>query len=399
MRKDVEVAAFTFDTSTRAVTGKHSVLSPQDLPPGCLGETGGFSSRRLADWIDRRAIPPTRLGIEPVLKRLGLTSPVELIDSGLAVSLSDQYWLRPLEAQVSWADVNFFTNDFPDDLGEAFVPRCPSSRERLQPIDREVAASSPDAALGGNLPKRWELRDGERLLVKSGKQSNLFAEPLCELAATRLCELILRPEDYVPYWVESYGWPEYVSICACMVDDHTELASAYDVIGSVRRSNDQSPYERYARLLEANGIADARTQLAKMLVVDHVIANFDRHWGNFGVFIDSDSRTWLRVAPIFDNGESLFCDQFASNRFTRYRSVRWMPFSHRIDQQLSRYVQDLDWLDEGRLLQYPEVLHDVLHTSTTMRSIPQRIDAVVEAVRTRIFEVLDHRDALSKRLF
>ena len=38
---------------------------------------------------------------------------------------------------------------------------------------------------------------------------------------------------------------------------------------------------------------------------DAVIANQDRHFGNFGFIRDNASGELLRMAPIFDNGMSL----------------------------------------------------------------------------------------------
>jgi len=40
-------------------------------------------------------------------------------------------------------------------------------------------------------------------------------------------------------------------------------------------------------------------------VFDAVIANQDRHFGNFGFIRDNASGELLRMAPIFDNGMSL----------------------------------------------------------------------------------------------
>lgn len=37
--------------------------------------------------------------------------------SGL--SLSDQYWVTPCDAPQNWRDVNFYENDFSDDVGRA----------------------------------------------------------------------------------------------------------------------------------------------------------------------------------------------------------------------------------------------------------------------------------------
>jgi hypothetical protein len=46
-------------------------------------------------------------------------------------------------------------------------------------------------------------------------------------------------------------------------------------------------------------------ELTDMLVFDAITVNEDRHYGNFGVLIDSHSNTVIGTAPIFDNGLSL----------------------------------------------------------------------------------------------
>ena len=52
-------------------------------------------------------------------------------------------------------------------------------------------------------------------------------------------------------------------------------------------------------------VADGE-ELKSMLVFDALIYNEDRHFGNFGVLMDSKTRKFTRAAPIFDNGVSLF---------------------------------------------------------------------------------------------
>lgn len=48
-------------------------------------------------------------------------------------------------------------------------------------------------------------------------------------------------------------------------------------------------------------------ELIDMLVFDAVILNEDRHFGNFGLLVDSHSNKIIALAPIFDNGLSLLC--------------------------------------------------------------------------------------------
>jgi hypothetical protein len=49
-------------------------------------------------------------------------------------------------------------------------------------------------------------------------------------------------------------------------------------------------------------------RLVEMLIFDVIILNTDRHFGNFGLLIDNDTNEIIDVAPIFDNGLSLFWD-------------------------------------------------------------------------------------------
>ena len=48
------------------------------------------------------------------------------------------------------------------------------------------------------------------------------------------------------------------------------------------------------------------TSLNEMLVFDALICNTDRHFGNFGVLVDSHSNKIIKPAPLFDHGNALF---------------------------------------------------------------------------------------------
>ena len=52
-----------------------------------------------------------------------------------------------------------------------------------------------------------------------------------------------------------------------------------------------------------------------MLVFDAVICNTDRHFGNFGLLVDSLSNQVIAPAPLFDHGNSLF--NFAGEDFMK----------------------------------------------------------------------------------
>lgn len=151
--------------------------------------------------------------------------------------------------------------------------------------------------------------------------------------------------------------------------------------------NDRSRFDAFADRCEANGIEDARVSLERMLVVDHIMANCDRHWGNFGILIDSETRTWLRLAPIFDTGEALWCDRALANDSPPYRMPHPMPFLRAVDGQLARYARDLSWLDTDALDGFADEAVTILANCRSCADMPGRLDGIRAAIERNIDEV------------
>jgi len=42
----------------------------------------------------------------------------------LGLSLSDQYWIKPQDIDVSWESVNFFYNECSDDIGDVLLGKA-----------------------------------------------------------------------------------------------------------------------------------------------------------------------------------------------------------------------------------------------------------------------------------
>ena len=66
----------------------------------------------LSEWFKGRGIPSWRDQLDLLLHRLNITAPYELLDKAFGLSLSDQYWLKPIGSSLCYDDINFFDNDF-----------------------------------------------------------------------------------------------------------------------------------------------------------------------------------------------------------------------------------------------------------------------------------------------
>ncbi len=387
MRRDREVLRFRYDLLTSRTVGRVEKISPQDLPIGTYERDSVFRKPLLDAWLRDRAVPLARAS--EVLDALGMSSTGELMLSTLGLSLSDQYWLRPPGADVDWHAVNPFENDFDTVLGEALAPEDDRSSSRAIAMidgDPTVIYSSPDAACGGNLPKYWGIVDGQRRLYKSGKVSNGIMEPYNEAAATVLCSRMLDEGRFVPSRLEDTPFPRVFSSCPCMVDASTELVPAHAVMKLAPHDNSMSLYSRFTATCRDNGIGDVDAELSRMLLVDHVLANRDRHWANFGVIRDVETNEWLGVAPLFDMGESLWCDRLQLPSLRPYRTKHPMPFRREIANQLAALATDLDWYDPALLEGFSEEACSILSQNPYAAATPGFIDLVHEGIERNVTE-------------
>lgn len=230
MCSDHEVAEFTWNHDRQAVTGKTHVLDAAHAPLMATDPSGNITRDRLSSWFKNRGIPDFRPDAADRLRAVGYPSAASLMASGFGASLSDQYWIRPAGSASTWRDVNCFENDFREELGELLLPHDASSVPSLIEKIRGAAdllASSPDAALNGNLPKRWTIEGGQRMLVKSGRSSGRFQEPFNEKIASVLCSRLLDEGDYVAYELEDGGFMKWTSRCKPMTDQVTEFVPAW----------------------------------------------------------------------------------------------------------------------------------------------------------------------------
>ncbi len=87
-----------------------------------------------------------------------------MLGKSFALNLSDQYWIAPEDIKLKWHDVNFFENDFSEDIGNILIGLTSDSDK--------INYMSPDSASDGWHKKKWRIVDGERVLFKAGSGSN-----------------------------------------------------------------------------------------------------------------------------------------------------------------------------------------------------------------------------------
>jgi hypothetical protein len=303
---------------------------------------GSLNRQSLQEWWRGRCIPGTRNGIIETLEPFGSTLPAKLLPKGYNLSLSDQYWLCPKKKNIKWKDINFFENDFSLDFGLFLFGK----KIDLNTID----LNSPDVTTDGWLKKRWVIKDGKRLLYKAGSHP-YFQEPFNEVLATRVMEHLGVP--HIPYslvWEGDYA----LSVCETFITKDTELIPAHYILWSGKRPNNMSDYNHFLKRCVDSGLKDTKFFINQMLTVDFIIANEDRHYNNFGIIRDATTLKWLKFAPVFDNGTSLWYYKNEPNL-----KIQSKPFKSWHSDQI-KLISDFDWLDFNKLKCIDEEFEEIL---------------------------------------
>ena len=332
MHKKISVADIEIDEDTGVISRIGDIYAKEHLP---IGTVHTMQHREIVDkavfnkWWTGRSIPASRIGIDEALETLGIYNTEMLLTKCLGLSLSDHYWVRPAGSEMTWESVNFFDNDFSDDIGDVLFG---SSARSIN-----FNYSSPDNTSDGNLQKRWKIIDGKRCLMKSGA-TPFRQEPFNEVIATLILNRL--GIEHIPYtltWIDDKPY----SLCDNFVTKSSELISAARLLQIRPKANDENRYLHFVNICESSGI-DIVPMLDRMIVFDYIIANEDRHFGNFGLLRDPETLEWIGAAPIFDNGTSLWHDKLTLQIPTAELICK--PFKKAHGEQLS-LVSSFDWLD------------------------------------------------------
>lgn len=368
MHQDTPVAELKLDRAAGVISSVGKVFHAAHVPVGIPVRRGMIDRGVLNEWWRGRSIPASRMGIKEALQKMHLSDTGLLLEKCLGLSLSDQYWIRPDDFTVSWRQVNFFENDFSEDVGNILLGREPGSAP--------VSLMSPDNTSDGWLKKKWTILNGKRCLLKGGSGA-ACQEPYNEVMASYICECLHIP--HVSYRLVTEDEYPY-SVCEDFITPDTELVTAWYVMQTAKKPNHISVYGHYLDCCERLGVPGIREAVDRMLVLDYLIANEDRHQNNFGVIRRADTLEYVGPAPVYDSGTSLWFDK-PVGLIRPGVKMTCKPFKNTHEEQI-KLVTDFDWLDISALSEAEEILRDIVKGSLFVDEA--RCEALCRGFRYRV---------------
>lgn len=175
--KDLDVAMVQVDLTTGKIEYVLDIYLPEELPVGYSND-----GKDMMDWWKSRAIPDSRRGIQQVLNYLQEETNLSLMLSAYGLSLTDHYWMQPIGKMLYWKNLNFFENDFSDELGSLLTD------SNKVDVDVNISKFSPSSSVIGEMKKKWIIKDGVRYLMKVNA-NDYGQQSVNELIASRLHSL------------------------------------------------------------------------------------------------------------------------------------------------------------------------------------------------------------------
>lgn len=369
MHKNIPVATLEFDEITGVFTKIYDVINQSHLPVGVPTINGIADRRELHAWWLARAIPASRLGLKEALEKMGVSGTAEMLGKSFGLNLSDQYWVMPEEIELDWNSINFFENEFSEDIGNILIG--------LKSDSDDINYMSPDSASDGWLKKKWRIVDGDRVLFKAGSGS-YQQEPYNEVLATAIMKRL--GIGCAEYTLTLIGDKPY-SACKDFVTSETELVTAHNILKSVKKPNNKSVFEHYIDCCKDFGINNIQHNINQMLTLDFIIVNEDRHLNNFGLIRNAETLEYVSAAPIYDNGTSMWFNTATKSIKAGAREIGSKPFKTNHADQI-KLVTDFSWLDISKLNGIDEEFAEILETSEHMDA--ERKDTLCRMLKSRI---------------
>lgn len=146
--------------------------------------------------------------------------------------------------------------------------------------------------------------DGKKVFIKTGtKLRNKFSilEPISEVISSEIISkfnIDCAKNKLSKIVLPNINEEVLVSISEDFVKDNEEMMSIRSILGNVSREN---LYDKVVAL-----IPNLKIDIDRMIVMDFLINNIDRHLRNFSII--NESGNGVKFAPLYDHGLSLYAD-------------------------------------------------------------------------------------------
>ena len=302
-------------------------------------------------WLETRAIDSHRANSRLLKKALRLVEKddVSTVIHVNGATITDNYWIREIGSNLTYHDVRF-SDDYFSNLA------LKGNYDSFNRAANSKRSKTPELTNVGSFEKCWKLRDGKWWMYKKATHDEMFSELFIYELGKKLgmnMAVYERGEGFI----KSLDFTDSASVnfepASSFMGDNEDY---FDVVNALERICPQ-----------------AIPEYIRMIFMDTICANPDRHTNNFGLLRDTQTGELIGFAPNFDNNMALISRGYPSKSGSK-------------DMLISLFHELMEEYPDYRAY-IPQVTEDVVREVIAQLNMRVRSQFIVEFVLGRYEKV------------
>lgn len=250
-------------------------------------------------WCASRVLTLDRKYAKEILNNIGATQAnTDMERSRIAISyrglsLTDVFWIADIGERISFDEISLFNHSLSDAMVDLSLRGRALTVQNTELISIQDVAGEVSAQ--GLAPKAWIRGEDTFYLLKNGNARDVKAE----LLASQIVSCF--DVDQVKYEKSEFENKLVSKSRIITSEDYSIAPMEYMEIFFINNDIDT---EEYVKKTDAHNYY-------MMNIIDYLIGNSDRHWGNWGFLIDNKTNKPIRLHPLMDFNKA----------FTEYNTI------------------------------------------------------------------------------
>ena len=264
-----------------------------------------YGSKDINRWLDNRQAAKHRKHLKELMIRCGCYDKNGFINTTHCTSLNDTFWVKSEKSDLKWEDVSLYTNPFDDTIARIAF-------DGVGLFGEQFSSTSPELTTEGSFEKCWIRENDNIYMVKRGSSGSVNAgmEPYSEALVSQLTTAIgCQAVNYELV----YHHKHLASKCKLFTSEQ------YGFVPMAAYSNNKATIQS---VIDITHKLNCEEDFRRMLVVDAICYNIDRHAGNYGFIVNNDTGELLKLAPLFDHNYALLPQMMEDDDVDEYMSLQ-----------------------------------------------------------------------------
>ena len=249
-----------------------------------------------------------------------------IIEACQGLSLNDNFWIRKEDENIRYEDIDIRSNPLSKYAYDIAILG--------KYISATVRELRPELVTDGMYPKVWKREDGILELWKTDVTRS-FVNTRAEIKASRILDH--SNVNHVKY-EERKQEGILFAVSECVSNERLSHISAQSVRDWCRHTETD-----FLRYVEERFPEDFH----RMIFTDYILANTDRHFGNWWFQADADANRIIGLGALMDHNQALVADMFETDIEDLIYEPTGLTFNETI-RRYARYAEAIS-MDENVL--------------------------------------------------